>query len=87
MYDFTCIDGYLSWALHAVVVFLIIAVSLYAVFQIFTPGMRAFTQRMKGVIFKLKPSIPLEVSKKKHFFAKNNRRYVQIFRINKRKTW
>ena len=52
MYDFTCIDGYLSWALHAVVVFLIIAVSLYAVFQIFTPGMRAFTQRMKGVIFK-----------------------------------
>lgn len=51
LYDFSVIDGYLSWSIHAIVVFLIIAVSLGAVFQIATSGMKNFTKRMIGIIF------------------------------------
>lgn len=52
LYDFSVIDGYLSWSIHAIVVVLIIAVSLGTVFQITTSGMKDFTKRMCGVILK-----------------------------------
>lgn len=52
LYDFSVIDGYLSWSLHAVVVFLVIAVSLGTVFYAATPGTRDFAKRIRGIVLK-----------------------------------
>lgn len=50
LYDFTCITGFVSWTVHAVVVTLLISVTLWASFWFATPGMKDFTRRMYTVI-------------------------------------
>lgn len=52
LYDFSKIEGYISWSFHAIIVVSIIAISLYFVFWIGTSGMKDFTIRMKNVIQK-----------------------------------
>lgn len=49
MYNFSIINTYFSWAIHALIVFLIIAISQYILFQIATSGMKDFTNRLKQI--------------------------------------
>lgn len=48
------VTTYLQWSLYAITVFAIVSITLFIPFYIFTPGMRAFVVRMKGVILKKK---------------------------------
>lgn len=52
LYDFSKISTYFVWFIHATCVFLIIAISQYTLFQLITPGMRSFTNRIKSNVIK-----------------------------------
>ena len=52
MYNFSQIDTYFSWSIHALIISLIITISQYLLFQATTSGMKDFTHRIKQIITK-----------------------------------